>query len=213
MSVVRGDTYALTHLCVAPERQDQGVGGRLLAAALAQAKPARRALICSSPDPRAFQRYVRAGFRVSPAMLAAGRPEQSGPSPPRRSEASPADLGAVDELDRLTRGINLRDDFAHLRSAGAELRLDDDGAYALVRDGYIHTLTAASTSLAARALATLSSGGATGEPLTALWLTDATQWAFEAAAEVRARCTGWGALMLRGEWPTERLYLPSELFG
>jgi ribosomal protein S18 acetylase RimI-like enzyme len=211
--LVRGDTYLLSHLCVAPELQDQGVGRQLLRTALAYGEMAPRGLICSSSDPRAVLRYVRAGFHVSPAMTAHGRPGTSVISPLRRSEGSPPDLVAADELDRLTRGVTHREDFAHLRATGAELWLDEDGAYALVRGGDVLTLAAASPTLAARALAALLSGCTTGQPLTASWLTDATPWAFQAAAEARARCVGWGALMLRGAWPAERNYLPSEVFG
>lgn len=212
-SLMRGDLYLLAHLCVAPEHQDQGLGGRLLGAALAYGEAATRGLICSSADPRAIHRYVRVGFRASPAMMAHGRPGSPATSALRRSDGSPADLAAVDELDRLTRGVAHGDDLAHLLATGAELWLDDDGAYALVRGHDILTLSAASPTLAARALAALLSGRTTGEPLTASWLTDATPWAFEAAAQVRARCVGWGALMLRGEWAIQRNYLPSEVFG
>lgn len=211
--LVRGDTYVLAHLAVDPEQQDKGIGGKVLSAALAFGQDSPRGLICSSPDPRAVQRYVRAGFRCTPCMIATGRPGQSAASSLRLSDGSPADLAAAAELDRLTRGVSLQDDVAHLRSTGAELWVDDDGAYAVRTGEFIHSLTAASPALAKRTLAALLSGSATGTPLTAMWLTDATPWAFEAAAAVRARCQGWGALMFRGAWPSARTYLPSELFS
>lgn len=213
---VRGDTHVLANLCVAPEHQDGGLGQALLRRALAHGEDAARGLICSSPDPRALRCYVRAGFRLSPAMTAVGRSGHPDPAlrpSLRPSDGGGADLATVDELDRRTRGVVRSADVAHLRAGGADLWVDDDGAYALVHGSDVVTVAGATATLAARSLAALLSGVVTGEPTTARWLTDATPWAFEAAADAGAECRGWGAVMLRGEWPAGRAYLPSGAFG
>lgn len=214
VSHVRGSTFMLANLGVAPLRQDRGLGRRLLAAVLDHGANADRGLICSSPDPRALVRYLRAGFRAMPAMEAVGRPGgAAAPSSLRRSGASQADLATVHEIDLQVRGLARPGDVAAMVASGAQLFVDDAGAYALATDTEVVTVCARDFALARRTLAALLSGSAAGRCCTARWLTAATPWAFEAAAEVRAGLKGHGAVMLQGSWPVVQPWLPSGVFG
>lgn len=215
VSHLRGEWFMLANLGVAPEDQDQGIGRHLLGRVLDYAASAPAAMICSSPDPRALHRYVRAGFHASPAMEAIGRPSGGAASLPsfRRSQAGAADLAIVDDLDLHVRGVRRTGDLQFLLGAGNELWIDDDGAYALVRDGELTTACASDDRLGRRMLGALLSGQATGRPTTARWLTASTPWAFAAAVDAGATLRGRGAVMTRGEVHHAGAYLPSGVFG
>ena len=215
VSHVHGGTFVLANLGVAPSCQDRGLGRQLLDATLEHGAAAARGLICSSPDPRALVRYLRSGFWAAPAMEAVGRAGVASPAPRalRRSAGSPADLALVDEIDRQVRGAARPGDIAVMVDSGAQLYLDDEGAYALATDTEVVTLCATGPALGRRALVALLSGAVTGRCCTARWLTAATPWAFEAAAEARASLKGHGAVMTRGTWPLLQAWLPSGVFG
>src|SRR3954452_19245750 len=77
LALVREGLWGLSLLAVEPPRQDQGIGRRLLDAALAYANGARGAIILSSTDPKAMRRYALAGFDLRPCVTAAGMVNRS----------------------------------------------------------------------------------------------------------------------------------------
>ena len=62
LALVRDGLWGLSLLAVEPGLQGNGVGRRLLDAALGYADGTRGAIIISSTDPKAMRRYARAGF-------------------------------------------------------------------------------------------------------------------------------------------------------
>jgi predicted N-acetyltransferase YhbS len=119
-SHVRAGRFLLANLGVAPSVQGKGIGRALLADALEHGAGAPVGLICSSPDPRALHRYLRAGFRLSPAMEAIGRPspEVRVPATVRRGAGAPGDLDMVDALDQHVRHAARRADVWSFWRAG-----------------------------------------------------------------------------------------------
>src|SRR3954449_5230571 len=72
LALVREGLWGLSLFAVEPALQGNGVGRRLLDAALAHGADSRGALILSSTDPKAMRRYARAGFALRPLVAAAG---------------------------------------------------------------------------------------------------------------------------------------------
>jgi len=217
MSHRRGERFMLANLAVVPGCQGQGIGRSLLERSLEYGAEMPRALICSSPDPGALKRYVRAGFRLAPAMQAIGRSLGANGSASigsvRRSDGSSDDLALVAKLDERVWSVDRSEDVAFMMGAGVELWLDHGDAYALVNSDEVIAVCAAKHRVARQVLSELLSGRATGRSLTARWLTEATPWAFEAAADAGASLKGYGAVMTRGSLRLEGAYLPSGVFG
>jgi GNAT superfamily N-acetyltransferase len=71
-SFVREGYWVLSALAAAPQWQGQGVGRRLLGAAMANADPDGPGTIQSSRDPRAIALYASAGFSLHPAVIGHG---------------------------------------------------------------------------------------------------------------------------------------------
>src|SRR3954451_5141487 len=106
LALVREGLWGLSLLAVEPIRQDQGIGRRLLDAALGYADGARGAIILSSTDPKAMRRYARAGFALRPAVAAAGIVERSAlpARHPRVRAATGVDLELTEDVSRKVRG-------------------------------------------------------------------------------------------------------------
>lgn len=103
-----GAATMLCDLFVAPDRQGQGVGGRLLAAALAGAGPR---FTFASTDPRAMPLYVRHGMVPRWPLL-----YLSGPAPaavPARARARTVPASAAGAAERRLRGVDRDADYAH----------------------------------------------------------------------------------------------------
>src|SRR3954469_367700 len=137
LGLLREGIWGLSLLAVEPGRQSQGLGRRLLDAALAYADGARGAIILSSTDPRAMRRYALAGFDLRPCVTAAGVVNRS--LLPGGLRSRPGDPDADRELcagaSRAVRGAAHDRDVDASIDAGAGLLVHDDGGFALVRDG------------------------------------------------------------------------------
>lgn len=212
---LRGGRFMLANLAVAPAAQGRGIGRSLLERALAHGADASSGLICSSPDPRALRRYLSAGFRCSPAMEAVGHTSEEvrPPATLRQGTASRGDLELVDALDQQVRHSTRRADIRFLLDDGAELWVDDVGAYGVVRADEVLAVCASEARLGRRLLAALLAGQVTGRPLTARWLTAAEPWAFAAANDAGASLKGHGAVMTRGRPRQDGAYLPNGALG
>ena len=214
VSLVRADTFVLSNLAVRPDRQDAGIGHQLLERALASGSTASVGVIFSSSDPRAIHRYVRAGFSVHPAMGATGRPGGRAIAAPLRvATGDPADRAAIDRIDLAVHGRTRGVDLEFLLGAGSACYLDDEGAYAIVTSDRLSWLAATDEHLGRRALAALFSGSVTGTPVSAMWMTAETQWAFLAATDAGAELSSRGSVMIRGTTHCRGAYLPSGVFG
>src|SRR3954452_9478628 len=152
LALVREGLWGLSLLAVEPPRQDQGIGRRLLDAALAYANGARGAIILSSTDPKAMRRYARAGFSLVPAVAAAGIVERDRLPAPDPAVRETTDLTLTESASRAVRGASHARDLPNaLSGGGRRLLVHGDRGFVVHTDGSPHLL-AARDEEAARAL-------------------------------------------------------------
>jgi ribosomal protein S18 acetylase RimI-like enzyme len=212
-SQIRGKRWTLSNLGVHPEYQERGLGHQLLGEALRYGASCSAGAIFCSPDPRAVHRYVRAGFALHPAVAAFGPVRKSVERPGSVREAGVESLDHVDEIDSAVRGDNRRRDWKFQLSIGFRLLIDPDGGYALVRDGRVGALAALNETIAARLLRAHLARCDGGQVIGVSWMRAKDQWAIEALAEGAVELHVRGAVMLRGDWEMNGVYLPHGVFG
>ncbi len=213
-SFVREGYWVLALLGVGPAAQGQGLGRRLLEAALTHG-PGLPGTIQCSRDPAAMRLYHSAGFALHPTTVAHGpvRPGALSAHPGVRT-GGPGDLGALAAVDRAVRGAGRPADLAHLLAQdGHRLLVLENEAYAVVNDTQVVTL-AGRTPAAAGAVLTSALAGA--DPQVAFgvgWLTAPQQWAYEVVLAAGLELVPMGPVMVRGmaapPWP----YVPSGGLG
>jgi len=216
---VRQDLWVLSLLGVAVSAQSQGVGKALLNRALTYGSPDSPGLILSSRDPRAMHRYVRAGFRLHPAVVAVGELDRdrlaaaaASAEMHRVRKGDAADMAHVAAVSRAQRGAVHEPDIHFLLGEGARLFLVD-GGFALF-GATRPMLVAAADDDGARAL--LLAGLADvhhGAGVEVLWMTGSQQWAIEACTELGLELHPAGAVMVRGAPGPLQPYLPNGAFG
>ncbi|TML65584.1 MAG: GNAT family N-acetyltransferase [Actinobacteria bacterium] len=213
-ALVRDDVWVLSLLGVAPPVQAQGIGRRLLEAALSYAG-GRRGMILSSRDPKAMRRYALAGFDLHPAVTAWGRVVHDRlPATPGVREGSAGDLDLVAEVDRHVRGAARGLDIAHLLEEAGRLLVVDGVGYVVVRDEGRPVLLAARDDGAATALLFAALAGAPRDRETEVgWITADQQWAIRASLVAGLELHPVGPVMLRGFARPPAPYLPSGAFG
>lgn len=212
LALRRGPLWFLSLLAVHPARQAQGLGGRLLAAALRTAEGAPAGLIMSSSDPKALRRYGRAGFALLPGYDATGPVDRA--LLPAVEGVTDGDWDAdgerVDALATALRGGPYGPDLDAYRAAGARL-LVAAGGFALLRAGGLAALGARDPATATALLwAALAEGGAEAE-IDAL--TQAQQWAVEVALAARLSLQPGSSLCVRGAVGPLTPYLPDGAYG
>lgn len=92
LALRRADFWGLSLLNVAPDRQGQGIGRRLLQATLSYGEACARGLILSSRDPGAMRRYALAGFQLHPIVKATGTVHRPPPAQPGIRDGTTQDL-------------------------------------------------------------------------------------------------------------------------
>lgn len=154
-AIRRGPFWGLSLLFVDPPSQDQGLGHRLLDAALSYADGAATRMILATTDPRALRRYSRAGLDIHPAVEATGAIDRSAiPDglPGRSGDAG--DLELVASVDEGLRGSRA-EDVEYLLSSGAMMQVIDNGTargYAVHRQKRLMMLGATNDATAALVL-------------------------------------------------------------
>lgn len=97
--------WILCSYAVAPGLQGQGVGHRLLTAAMEHGAGCLRGLLVASHDQGALRLYRQAGFSLDPMMLVWGHVARADlPGVRHVREGHTSDLELCDSLDRRTRG-------------------------------------------------------------------------------------------------------------
>lgn len=212
LALRRGPLWFLSLLAVSPDHQAQGVGGRLLDAALRTADDAPAGLIMSSSDPKALRRYSQAGFSLLPGYDARGTVDRSLlPAVPTVREGDlTADAGRVDDLGRRLRGAAYGPDLPFLAESGSRLLLAD-GGFALVRDRHLVMLGATSPATA-QSLLWAALAESDGE-LELGPLTGAQQWAVDVALQARLQLRPGTSLCTRGAIGPLTPYMPSGAYG
>lgn len=209
-AIRRGSFWGLSMLFVEPGRQSQGVGRRLLNAALESAAGAELRMILSSPDPRALRRYSRAGLDIHPTVEATGAIDQGAipdDLPGRSGDAG--DLDLVASVDAGLRGSRASD-VEFLLGVGARMQIIDRGAergYVVHRQNRLLMLGATDDTTASALLwRFLAEAGGDAE----IWgLTARQNWAVQVALAARLRVAAAGALFLAGREHPPGPWLPS----
>jgi GNAT superfamily N-acetyltransferase len=212
---VRGGTWVLATLGVAPAHQEAGVGRQLLEAALGDGTVRNLpGAIFSSPDPRALARYASAGFALHPVAEAWGRRRRPVEDPADVLGGGLSDLDHVDAVDSDVRGSTRRGDVAYLLGRGYRLVVADDGYAVHVADrGIVSLLAARDEGTAAALLSAVLARTAPDADVGVGWLTSAHQWAIEVLVAAGVPIMVEGALMTRGRWLPDLPYIPSGIFG
>lgn len=114
MSQNRGRVWYLATYGVLTRYQGQGIGRRLMDAALAHAD-GRPGLLSSSVHPGATRRYRKAGFLLYPQMRMAGTVDRSTlPAVGGLREGRPEDIEWMDRLDEKIRGAGHGPDHTYM---------------------------------------------------------------------------------------------------
>ncbi|MET7396685.1 GNAT family N-acetyltransferase [Dactylosporangium sp. NPDC005572] len=202
---VREGLWYLAHLHVAPGHQGQGVGRRLLAAALGHGPAPRGRLLHSSLDPQAMYRYQRSGFALEPAVEAFGTVRRSAlPAATGVRAGDAADLGFAADVDRAQRGAAHGTDLEAILGAGARL-LVHDGGYALLDPGPV---LLAATSVEAAAALLWAALAETDGPTTVPVLRAGQDWAVDVVHRAGLRLRPTGPLARAGTPAPMTTYLP-----
>jgi GNAT superfamily N-acetyltransferase len=209
----RGDLWVLATLGVLPAVQERGIGRSLLEHALDYGDRRSPGLIFSSPDPRALHRYTEAGFALHPALTAYGPL----PVPPTTEDAlrvgNPDDMPLLERIDLTVRGATRTQDLLHLLDLGRQVVIGGEDAYAIVYEGRISMLAAPNEAAATKLLRTVLARCSSGDHVDIGWITAEDQWAIQLLSQARIPLHGHGAVMIRGEWRPNGVYLPNGVFG
>jgi GNAT superfamily N-acetyltransferase len=207
LALVREGVWGLSLLVVRPTEQSRGLGGALLARALAYGDGARGGIILASPDPRGLRAYARAGFAMRQTTYATGIPRGVVPAPEVRPFTA-ADHAMAARVDRAVRGAAHGADLDALAASGAELLAFPERGYAVRRGGELKLLAAADEEAAAALLRTVLARVPDGTKAVVEWLTPAQGWGLDAVLAAGLELRPLGALFLRGETGTFSPYLP-----
>ncbi len=199
-SVRRESFWGLSMLFVHPAFQSQGVGRRLLGAAMGYAAGATQRMIQSSPDPRAMRRYFLAGLAMHPTAEMGGQPDRGAipPSLPGR-EGDEADLDLVAEVEAQL-GRSRTEDVA-FGLADRRFRMDvvdnDTGRGWVLRDSDRLVMLGATNEQTAAILLWRFLAGSEGTVMID-GLTAAQQWAFHVLHQARLTAQIRGSLFVDG---------------
>ncbi|HEU4976870.1 MAG TPA: GNAT family N-acetyltransferase [Baekduia sp.] len=211
LAIVREGVWGLSLFGVAPGRQGQGVGRRLLDASLRCAEGCRGAIILSTTDPRAMRRYFRAGFRTKPCLTAAGPINRS--LLPANLRSRRGDVGAdrelLDAASRQVRGAAHGRDVAAMLATGGRLLVLDDRGFAVHRDGSPVVVAAFDDEAARDLLWSCFADGPAGETVHVDFISDGNDWAIDVALEMGLSLGPDGPVFVRGETGPFAPYLPS----
>ena len=209
LAIVREGLWGLSLFIVRPDRQSEGLGGRLLRRALAHGDGWEAGIILASPDPRALRTYRRAGFDLHPTVTAAGVPAGVAAAPEVRPFA-PEDTAMADEVGRQVRGAAYGDDLAALAAGGCELLAHPGRGFLATRAGRLILLVAADEAAAAALLRTMFARAGAGAAVEVEWLTERQGWALDVALDAGLELQlGHGALFVRGDPGPLAPYVPS----
>jgi GNAT superfamily N-acetyltransferase len=210
----RDDLWGLSLLVVDPASQSAGVGRRLLDASLAYAEGCVRAIILSSPDPRAMRAYATSGFDLYPQVAAEGDvdPGSLPARNPRVRDGSLDDVDLADRVDQDVRGARRGPDQVRMATDLSMFVVDDmDGrGYAYVRsDGAVFSIAATDDATATALLwRCLAHARDLEVAVSVEQMNSVQQWAINACYRARLTVTPAGPVFWRGTMPPPA-FLPS----
>jgi predicted N-acetyltransferase YhbS len=210
-TAIRRDSFwGLSMLFVDPTRQTQGLGRRLVDAALASAAGAEVRMILSSSDPRALRRYALADLAIHPTVEARGAIDlRAIPDELSTRSGDAGDLELVASVDAGLRGSRA-EDVEYLLGAGARIHVIERGAargFVVHRHKRVLMLGATDDAAASELFwAFLAEAGAEAE----IWgLTARQNWAVRVALAARLEVSPSGAVFLAGREHPPGPWLPS----
>jgi GNAT superfamily N-acetyltransferase len=211
LAIVREDVWGLSLFGVAPGRQGQGIGRRVLDASLAYAEGRRGGIILSTTDPRAMRRYFRAGFRTKPCLDAAGPINRSRLPAGLRARAGDAqdDRELLDAASRHVRGAAHGPDVAAMLATGGRLLVLDGGGYAIHREGSPVVVAAFDDDAARDLLWSCLADGPAGGTVHIDFISEGNDWAIDVALDAGLALSPDGPVFVRGETGPFAPYLPS----
>ena len=212
LSLVRDGIWGLAFLAVRPERQAQGIGRRLLDAALSHADGARAGLIASSVDPKAMRRYARAGFDLHPCVAGGGIVDRTTlPANLRSTETD--DLALAAPLGREVRGgaYDPEDLAVYLTTGAVALRCGDDG-FAIASNGAPSLLVARTEDAAADLLWSCLARSPNGATVNVDFVMAGQDWAIRTLLDAGLALSPDGPFFTRGELGPLRPWIPSGTF-
>ena len=215
LALVREGLWGLSLFGVKPGLQGQGIGGPILAGAVAYAEEAgaRAGIILSSTDPRAMRRYARAGFRLLPCVAAAGALNRA--RLPAGLRSRPADLGSeadralIDAASRHVRGAAHGPDLRTMVDTGCALLVLDGGGWAAARDGAPMVVAAFDDASAADLTWSCLATGDPGAPVHLDFISAGNDWAVTLALDAGLALSPDGPVFVRGDVGPLAPYLPS----
>jgi GNAT superfamily N-acetyltransferase len=209
-AIRRGPFWGLSLLFVDPASQDQGLGHRLLDAALSYADGAATRMIMTTTDPRALRRYSRAGLDIHPAVEASGAIDRSTipDSLPGRS-GDTGDLELVASVDEGLRGSRA-EDVEYLLSSGAVLQIIDNGtARGYAVHGQKRLMMLGATDDATASLVLWRFLAAAGDEAEFWGMTARQNWAVKVALAAGLQVAPTGPLFIAGREHPPGPWLPS----
>lgn len=196
----RETLWCLATYAVRPDRQGQGIGKPLLAAAMQHGSGCTRAALASSADGAAVRAYHLAGFELHPQMHLTGALDRSLlPVIEKVRDGSASDIDLMDSIDRAARGAGHGPDHEWMLASWRLLVSDTTtgSGYAYVDErGRLALLGATNRRTATRLLwAALAEGG---DHAAITHVTGANQWALQVGFAARLELSQSGYLGLRG---------------
>ncbi|MEI7057966.1 GNAT family N-acetyltransferase [Nocardioides sp. CCNWLW239] len=200
-SARREDTlWFLCTFAVRPGLQGQGLGKRLLDAAMAYGADCPHWMLSASDDPKALRRYRLAGFDLHPQLMLHGEVDRSRlVAVDGVREGSAADLDLLDAIDRKVRGAARGRDHTTLAGTGSLLVDVEGGGYAYAADNGPTLLAAIDEETATRLL--WECLARTDGEAAMSHVTGANQWALDVGLAARLRIGTEGVLGVRGMAP------------
>ena len=211
LALLREGLWGLSLLAVEPALQGNGIGRRLLDAALSYADGARGAIILSSTDPKAMRRYARAGFALRPAVAAAGIVERAAlpPRHPAIRAATGDDLDLTEPVSRAVRGATHASDIPTALAGGAELLVLGDRGFVVHCEGTPRLLAALDEEAAQALLGAALAASSPGATVQVDFISARQDWAVAVALEAGLALSPDGPIFVRGDVGPLRPYLPS----
>lgn len=216
LALRRGPLWYLSLLTVAPQLQGQGLGRRLLEAALGTLDGAAGGLVMSSGDPKALRRYARAGFTLLPGYDARGvvdRAAVPGGTAVRESDLE-RDGELVDDLVTGLRSAPYGPDLQVMAAAGVQVLIAEDGGdrgFALWAPERLVSVGATSPRLGQRLLWAVLAR-TTGE-IDVGCVTGDQQWAVPVLVAARLALRPGSSSCRRGVLGPMTPYLPNGAYG
>jgi GNAT superfamily N-acetyltransferase len=209
LALVREGLWGLSLLAVEPPHQDQGIGRRLLDAALGYANGARGAIILSSTDPKAMRRYARAGFALVPAVAAAGIVERDRLPEPDPAIRETTDVAPTEPASRAVRGATHARDIPNTLANGARLLVHSDRGFVVHTQGSPRLLAARDEDAARALLWAALAASPPGTTVQVDFMTAGQDWAVAICLEAGLALSPDGPVFVRGDVGPLRPYLPS----